>query len=229
MAQEISPHTTHTHIQRNLNLSLEFYAVFLLLLLLGIDIYVFIFLRQISWLVWLATACVYLSTIVVNKFLKIQEKDTNSWFKGDSGENQVKEILYKLPNEYRYLGDVLIDHKPPNIDFVAIGPTGIYAIEVKNVQPGWNGLLSRFYYYRFSKQTYFEAMRLKNYLYKTCGIKFYIKAVLVLADPSFDKWGKTTKSRNIDVVSLPLLTNYILKQPIINYDQAKVIRALENI
>ena len=54
-----------------------------------------------------------------------------NFIKGDDGEMAVKFILDKLQGYY-YLPDVMIGDGKRNIDGVVIGPTGIWAIEVKN-------------------------------------------------------------------------------------------------
>lgn len=57
----------------------------------------------------------------------------NNWLKGQRGEDDVFDILKRLPKEFSPLEDLRLSDRG-NIDEVVVGPTGIWAIEVKNVR-----------------------------------------------------------------------------------------------
>lgn len=58
-------------------------------------------------------------------------KSADNFLTGDDGETIVEDILKKLPDEYIVIPDLKLP-KLGNIDFVVVGPTGIFALEVKN-------------------------------------------------------------------------------------------------
>jgi hypothetical protein len=58
-----------------------------------------------------------------------------SWEKGALGERWVHLELQRLPKEYLHVND-FHNSKRGNVDFVVVGSTGIFAIEVKNTQKG---------------------------------------------------------------------------------------------
>ncbi len=80
--------------------------------------------------------------IVWKKTSSYWEKVSDNYDKGDTGELQIQKILTQLPDEYQIIPDI---QKPQggNIDFVVVGPTGIFALEVKNYKGsakiGFNG------------------------------------------------------------------------------------------
>ncbi len=70
------------------------------------------------------------------------EKISDNYDQGDTGELKIQKLLTQLPDDYQVLPDI---QKPQggNIDFVVVGPTGIFALEVKNYKGsakiGFNG------------------------------------------------------------------------------------------
>ncbi len=54
--------------------------------------------------------------------------------KGLLGETDISDELRKLPPEYHFFSDIETDRSKANIDKVLIGPTGVWVIEVKNMQ-----------------------------------------------------------------------------------------------
>ena len=52
--------------------------------------------------------------------------------RGITGERNVREELKKLPDEYSFYQDIKVPSMIGNIDFVVIGPTGLFTLEVKN-------------------------------------------------------------------------------------------------
>jgi hypothetical protein len=51
---------------------------------------------------------------------------------GEQGETWIRDELRKLSDTYTVISDVHIAGKKSNIDFVVVGPTGVFSIEVKN-------------------------------------------------------------------------------------------------
>jgi hypothetical protein len=92
--------------------------------------------------------------------------------RGEIAETKVKNILVELPDSYSIYQNVLIKEKL-DIDFVLIGPHGIFAIEVKS-----HRAISFFSKRRHINQAFAEAMGLKEYL-QGAGLKAYVHPVLV--------------------------------------------------
>ncbi len=92
--------------------------------------------------------------------------------RGEEAETKIKNILMELPDNYSIYQNVLVKN-PPDIDFVLVGPNGIFAIEVKS-------FARKYYFYQKNPvdQVFKETMKLKNYLHSE-GVKMYIHGVLV--------------------------------------------------
>jgi hypothetical protein len=58
------------------------------------------------------------------------ENKSDNFFQGDGGEEDVEDELKKMPDEFAILPDIK-KSRGDNIDFVVVGPTGIFALEVK--------------------------------------------------------------------------------------------------
>jgi len=67
-------------------------------------------------------------TIILAKYL---DHRSDHYLTGNDGELKIQKVLTQLPNEYLIIPDVQKPHGG-NIDFVIVGPTGIFALEVKN-------------------------------------------------------------------------------------------------
>ena len=79
---------------------------------------------------WIALGVGIIIPIAFIGLAKHFERRSDNFFLGDDGELEVERILKQLPDEYLIIADLL---KPSggNIDFVVVGPTGIFALEVK--------------------------------------------------------------------------------------------------
>lgn len=69
--------------------------------------------------------------ILAYRFYKEDDKASDNYYRGRKGEGIILEELKRLPDEFRVLCDVKI-HPPYNIDYVVLGPTGIFTVEVKS-------------------------------------------------------------------------------------------------
>jgi hypothetical protein len=123
----------------------------------------------------------------VNEYIRIALR----YKKGIRGEDQLANEFHNLPNGYTVFQDVKLPNTQRNIDFVVVGPTGIYAIEVKNV----NGIIS------FDGQNLFcnkqllerknviqqvrdEYWGLHDYLVKNLGSDIFVTPLLVFTNQS---------------------------------------------
>lgn len=69
--------------------------------------------------------------IPVYKLYKEDDITSENYYRGRKGESIILEELKKLPDEFRVFCDVKIQ-RPYNIDFLVVGPTGIFSVEVKS-------------------------------------------------------------------------------------------------
>lgn len=60
---------------------------------------------------------------------KDMKRNNNTWGKGSEAESVISKSLNELPHDFKVIED--FDTGRGNIDFIVIGPTGIFTIEVK--------------------------------------------------------------------------------------------------
>ena len=125
--------------------------------------------------------------LLLNKFAWIMLYRAWSYKSGLDGEARVAKELEKLPNTYTVLQDVKLPNSYGNIDFVVLGPNGIWTIEAKNHSGNitYNGkeLLRNGYAFEknFIKQVHAEAFALKDLLQSTVDRSLYPQAHLVFS------------------------------------------------
>jgi len=113
-----------------------------------------------------------------------------SFAKGARGEKNIAQLLRRLSDEYLVFQDIILDANQGNIDFVVVGPKGIYAIEVKShkgqityeqeqlMQDG------KPFERNLIRQTMNEAMNLHDFLLEKIGKEFFVYPVLVFSNSS---------------------------------------------
>ena len=124
---------------------------------------------------------------VIHHLYKKMDIQATDFFQGLRGENVVAQELKKLPDAYSVFADVVIKPEQGNIDFVLVGPTGIFTIEVKSHKGiiGFNGseltrsdqVLEK----NFLKQSKSQALSLHNFLKEKLGGDIYIKPTIVFS------------------------------------------------
>lgn len=101
-------------------------------------------------------------------------KNSQSFIKGMEGENDVYKILKQLPQEYKVLHD-FVNGKRGNIDYVVVGSTGIWTIEVKNYK---EQNVDNQYLAQYLAQAYAEAKTLSDLLLLP------VNSILVFTNPN---------------------------------------------
>lgn len=123
-------------------------------------------------------------------------KNIRPYYLGHEAEVEIFEILEGLPDSYWVMRDP-INSNTGNVDFAVIGPTGIFAIEVKSsnirldVKYGrltYNGL-SRHWGKDFVKQAKGGAGKISEHL-KKCGVDIYVEPILVFTNAKGLRLGK---------------------------------------
>jgi hypothetical protein len=111
---------------------------------------------------WLIVGATILLIFIWKKATTYWEKVSDNYDKGDTGELKIQDILKQLPDDYIVIPDVQ-QAKGGNIDFVVVGPTGIFALEVKNFKGsakiGFNGKSLTFDGKAYNKDPLKQAIR----------------------------------------------------------------------
>src|SRR5579871_6803396 len=131
----------------------------------------------------------------------------------DQGQDGEFEILGMLSSDYIVFQNVPIK-KNLDIDLVLVGPTGIYAIEVKSHRRFFQGTNGQ----DFIGQTLRETLALQEHLQKS-GINLYVKGVLVFSR-AFVKFGFTAQ-RGIYVIGKKFLIPLLDRGQLVQFDRAK--------
>lgn len=118
-------------------------------------------------------ACISLFILIV-RFVRFDA--------GQDGEWDVEDELKKLPSEFKCIYD--LPSSGGNVDFVVVGPSGVFAIEAKNIE---RGLISNYFFYKkFLKQSRKEALFINKLLSNSLGIGGYVEPALVSAHKKVD-------------------------------------------
>lgn len=155
-------------------------GLFLVFLLVGLIWYVN-YVSKYSFLAWLIIAIPL--TII---YFSIIKKYNGTWLKGLTGENDIQGELRKLPEGYVYIRNIE-SAKSGNIDFVVLGPNGIWAIEVKShdgsVTYDGNILLHNKWPFEkdFLRQSLNQKKLLEQYIQDQLGMAFPIIPVIVFS------------------------------------------------
>ncbi|MDR3642480.1 MAG: nuclease-related domain-containing protein [Candidatus Doudnabacteria bacterium] len=125
--------------------------------------------------------------LLIKNLMAKEDGLAGRFFQGLNGEDAVADELKKLPDAYSVYADVVVKPGQGNIDFVLVGPTGIFTIEVKSHRGiiNFNGseltrhgqLLEK----DFLRQAKSEALCLHNFLKEKLGVDIYIKPAIVFS------------------------------------------------
>lgn len=149
---------------------------------------------------------------------KKYQKDWNNYRQGGRGEGAIYYELLKLPDNYLVFQDVKFPTKNFNIDFVVVGPTGIFAIEVKNHKGliGFNGteLIKNGRAFEEGNplgQTMREAIELHAYILEQIGADHFIVPLLVFSNNKSDVKFGFNSVKNVYVIKRGFLIEMITK------------------
>ncbi|HVY67281.1 MAG TPA: nuclease-related domain-containing protein [Patescibacteria group bacterium] len=107
--------------------------------------------------------------------------------RGRAGEKDIKKELLRLPDEFAVFQGVRIGEKRGDIDFVVVGPTGIFTVEAKSMggKIAYDGMrltINGNYDGRdFLRQAAGEAWAVKKYLAARLNADLYVHAVLAFS------------------------------------------------
>jgi hypothetical protein len=131
-------------------------------------------------------------------FLLILAKPLINLFNGESskfshgleGEEEVRQVLESLDNQYTVFHGAILGKDKGDIDFIVVGPPGIFILEVKSLggKIGFNGQEltlngQKFRGNNIIRQVHGEVWALKNYFIQELGKNIYIHPTLVFSHP----------------------------------------------
>lgn len=121
-------------------------------------------------------------------FIDLFKRKSNKFYRGWAGELDIKHVLQNLPDNFIVFQDVNFPEKRGNIDFVVVGPTGIFTVEAKSHMGniGFNGyeltLNGRIFPEKnILKQSLSEALRLREFIKQKTDKEVFVKASLVFS------------------------------------------------
>lgn len=125
--------------------------------------------------------------LITDSLMRKEESLMYKFRSGIIGEKLIGDELKKLDANYTVFQDVHVPSKKENIDFVVMGPTGIFAIEVKNHhgKVGFNGdeltLNDKSLEKDFLRQTMREATSLHDYLVSSGVTNAFVTPIIVFS------------------------------------------------
>jgi len=144
---------------------------------------------------------------------------SDNYYHGRKGEYAIFYELKKLSDDYLVFQDIKIYNSKGNIDFVVLGPTGIFAIEVKSHHGrvtfnGQNLLINN---HRFEKdilrQTMNGALDLHKFILDKTGKDYFINSILVFSNKYAHMKFGIKPIKNVCVVQKGFLRKAILEKP----------------
>lgn len=150
--------------------------------------------------------------------LKKHDRKAGNFYRGRSGEDLILNELAKLPDNYVCFSDIKIPGAHGNIDLVLLGPTGVFAIEVKssrglirynhkNHQLMRNGFI-------FNKdplkQSMAESLELHNFFLRESNWDIFVEPILIFSSHFSSMRFGLNAVRNVYVVKKGLLKELIL-------------------
>jgi len=167
-------------------------------------------------LILIAILIFLLTTVIFVKLVFILGKNIRNHTIGYNAEIEILERLEQLPNNYYISRDPIVTNNG-NIDFVVIGPNGIFAIEVKGhafkIGISENQLTysnkTNYKGKNFIKQAKSGALKISNH-FKSCGMSYYVQPILTFTSARGLRLGKK-KLDNTYIVRKEWLNEIILE------------------
>ena len=143
-------------------------------------------------------------------------RESNATLQGLEGENDIKDEFPKFPPGYVFVRNIETENQG-NFDYVILGPTGIWMVEVKshkgNITFNGNILLrhDKPFEKDFLKQTYRESKVLEEMIKDQLQMTIPVQSVLVFSSPQTHmKLGQRTY-KGVYVIQRSLLMSLVTK------------------
>lgn len=152
------------------------------------------------------------------------------WLSGAAGEYHVDIELKELPKDYPYRRDLAFVVNKGNIDFLCVGPTGVWTIEVKDHYGKItfdNGKLchnSVPFEKNFIKQAWAEALSAKEFISKKLGTNILVQPIIVFTNPGAKLNFGLRKIEGVYTIGLPWLNKLILEDCAIQLSEDLILK-----
>jgi hypothetical protein len=167
----------------------HFYSVCVVLLVLPLIWLVSKFTTPLGTAVAALVFILFLVTLA-NPLVNLFNSESAKYSHGLLGEAEIKQELHSLSDDYSVFQGIVLTKGKGDIDFIVVGPTGIFILEVKsfggNIEFNGSNLTLNGRLLRGSsllRQVHGEVWALKNYLQQETGRNSYIHPILVFASP----------------------------------------------
>jgi len=151
--------------------------------------------------------------------IKKEENRSDNFYYGSKGESFIFYKLSQLSNEYLIFQDVKLPDKKYNIDFVVLGPTGIFTIEVKshrgNIDFNGQKLIRKGIplHRDFLKQALRQALSFHDYIKNKIKQDIFVKSVLVFSSQYAKLNFNPGLINNVFVLASNDIISFLSKQP----------------
>lgn len=168
------------------------------------------------WWCFAAAIIVYPAFKIFSRLSDQQIRMSRADEKGASGEIAIDRYLKELPDTYTVVNDLSFADSYGNIDHLVLGPTGVFAIDVKN----WRGTVSadgkdellcngkpteKPLIKNFTRR----AMELKNRIRALTAMDPYVQCLFVFPHTQIEaKWGTTAA---VHCISAEQIKDYVMK------------------
>lgn len=172
--------------------------------------------------------------LITDSLMRKEESLMYKFRSGLIGEKLIGDELKELDANYTVFQDVHVPGKKENIDFVVVGPTGIFAIEVKNHhgKVGFNGheltLNDKSFEKDFLRQTMREATSLHDYLVSSCVTNAFVTPIIVFSHRFAVVRFGIQPIKNVRVIQYRWLLKMITSEPR-SYPDQHVIDVIKSI
>lgn len=167
-------------------------------------------------------AALAVHVIVIGILLKLLWNimgDVRVRMQGAGGEKEVRLVLKGLDNRFRILGSVVIGRKG-DMDFVVVGPTGVWVIEVKShkgrIRVEGKTLVrdGKQFDKNFVRQVMGASYALKDALRHRIAKQVHIQSVVVFSSPQARVGVEWNKLDDVYVVGIDQLTRLIERKEV---------------
>lgn len=199
-------------------------------------IYYFVFIKyslylfSFSGIIALSIAFGPLALIAYFLYRK-SNRESDKFYRGRKGEGAIWYELIKLSDEYCLFQDVKI-RESGNIDFIVLGPTGLFAVEVKShagyvgFKDGGLTLNNQPVGKDFLAQAMAEALIIHDYLEQKLNKDIFVNPVVVFSNSRTRMHFMLEPVRNVFVVQKRFLRKLLLSKPkVLTADTVNVIES----
>ncbi|MDD5625775.1 MAG: nuclease-related domain-containing protein [Patescibacteria group bacterium] len=165
-------------------------------------------------------AILFIFFLFMRKEFDKHDERSHQFYRGRWGEYDVLDELKKLSDEYTIFQDVQFPESKWNIDFVLIGPAGIFTIEVKSHRGGFidfNGreltMRGQVFEKNILRQAKSGAFKIHDYILSKTGKDIFVNAVLVFSHHLVKMRFGFRPVDNVFVVQKEFLLPLITQQP----------------